>query len=71
MERSIFFEIRVPSGFMRFGLLSLSFCFQNINIGWPQQPPTEKVLKFNIIFHDSNKKYVLAKYQNKAEFKGL
>ena len=22
-------------------------------IGWPQQPPTEKVLKFNMIFHDS------------------
>ena len=26
------------------------------DIGWPQQPPTEKVLKFNMIFHDSTQK---------------
>jgi hypothetical protein len=25
-------------------------------MGWPQQPPTEKVLKFNMTFHDSTKK---------------
>ena len=30
-----------------------STSFQKINIGWPQQPPTEKLLKFNLIFHDS------------------
>jgi hypothetical protein len=30
-----------------------STSFQKISIGWPQQPPTEKVLKFNLIFHDS------------------
>ena len=29
---------------------------QKSNIGWPQQPPTEKLLKFNLIFHDSTKK---------------
>ena len=26
-------------------------------IDWPQQPPTEKVLKFNMIFHDSTKNH--------------
>ena len=30
-----------------------------------------KVLKFNMIFHDSTKKFVLSKHQNKAEFKDL
>ena len=30
--------------------------FQKNYIGWPQQPPTEKLLKFNMIFHDSTKK---------------
>jgi hypothetical protein len=39
----------------------LEFCvsstsFQKSNIIWPQQPPTEKLLKFNLIFHDSTKK---------------
>ena len=29
-----------------------STSFQKNDIGWPQQPPTEKVLKFNMIFHD-------------------
>ena len=33
-----------------------STCFQKINISWPQQPPTEKVLKLNMTFHDSTKK---------------
>ena len=33
-----------------------SICFQKSNIDWPQQPPTEKVLKLNMIFHDSTKK---------------
>ena len=30
-----------------------SICFQKSNIGWLQQPLTEKVPKFNTIFHDS------------------
>ena len=34
-------------------ILVSSICFQKSNIDWPQQPPTEKVLEFNIIFHDS------------------
>ena len=48
-----------------------STIFQKRNIGWPQQPPSEKVLKFNLIFHDSTKKIVFSKDQNKAEFKNL
>ena len=39
----------------------LEFCvsltsFQKSDKGWPQQPPTEKLLKFNLIFHDSTQK---------------
>jgi hypothetical protein len=41
------------------------------DIGWPQQPPTEKVLKFNMIFHDYNQKNFFSKHKNKAEFKCL
>ena len=33
-----------------------STSFQKNDIGWPQQPPTEKVLKLNMIFHDSTPK---------------
>jgi hypothetical protein len=44
--------------------------FQKGNIGWPQQPPTEKLLKFNLTFHDSTKTF-FSKHQNKAEFKNL
>ena len=38
--------------------------FQNRNIGWPHQSPTEKLLKFNLIFHDSTKRPFLSKHQN-------
>ena len=48
-----------------------STSFQKSNIGWPKQPPTEKVLKFNMIFHDSTKKLSFSKHQCKAEFKNL
>ena len=40
-------------------------------IGWPQQPPTEKLLEFNMIFHDSIPNSFFSKHQNKAEFKNL
>jgi hypothetical protein len=30
-----------------------STSFQKSSIGWPQQPLAEKVIKFNLIFHDS------------------
>jgi hypothetical protein len=38
------------------GICVSSTSFQKNYIGWPQQPPTEKVLKFNMIFHDSTQK---------------
>jgi hypothetical protein len=46
----------------------LEFCvsstnFQKSDMGWPQQPPTEKLLKFNLIFHDSTKKLSFSKHQ--------
>ena len=41
-----------------------STSFQKSNIGWPQQPPTEKLLKLNLIFHDSTKKLFFSKHQN-------
>ena len=45
--------------------------FQKTNISWPQQPPTEKVLNFNMIFHDSTKKIVFQNIKNKVVFKNL
>ena len=45
--------------------------FQKSDIGWPQQPPTEKLLKLNLKFHDSIKKLSFSKHQCKAEFKNL
>ena len=45
--------------------------FQKSNIAWPQQPRTEKLPKFNIIFHDSNPKNFFSKHKNKAESKFL
>ena len=45
----------VPSGFRRFGHLSFLNQFSKNNIGWPQQPLTEKVLISvkNWIFDDT------------------
>ena len=48
-----------------------SICFQKSNIDRPQQPPAEKVLKFNMIFHDSTKNNFSSKHKNKVEFKCL
>ena len=45
--------------------------FQKNDIGWPQQPPTEKMLRFNMIFHDSTNKNCFSKHKNEAEFKSL
>ena len=36
-------------------ILVSSTSFQKIDIGWPQQPWTKKVVNFNVIFHESNK----------------
>ena len=48
-----------------------STSFQRYDIGWPQQPLTEKVLKFNKILHDSTTKKVVSKHKIKAESKCL
>ena len=49
----------------------LSTSFQKSNIGWPQQPLTERVLKFNMIFPYSTPIFFSSKHQSKAEFKNL
>ena len=48
-----------------------SSSFQKSSIGWPQQPLTEKLLKFNLTFHDCIPKIIFFKHQNKAKFKNL
>jgi hypothetical protein len=45
--------------------------FQKNYIGWPQQPPTENMLIFNMTFHDTTQKYFFSNHKNKAEFKCL
>ena len=42
--------------FWGLGIWVSSIRFWKSNIGWPQQPPTEKLLKFNMSFHDYVKK---------------
>ena len=59
----------VASGGYKFWVSWISF--QKSNISWPQQPPTGKALKFNLIFHDSTKINFVSKHQNKAEFENL
>ena len=44
-----------------------STSFQKNDIGWPQQPPTEKVLKFNWIFHDSTPKIIFSKLVDETQ----
>ena len=48
-----------------------STSFQINDNGWPQQPRTEKVLKFHMIFHDSTQKNFFSNNKNKGEFKCL
>ena len=45
--------------------------FSKNDISWPPQPLTEKVLKFNMILHDSTPKKVVSKHKIKAESKCL
>ena len=47
--------------------MSFINAFSKCNIGWPRQPQTERVTKFNLIFHDSTYNYFF-KHQNKAIF---
>ena len=48
-----------------------STSFQKNDMSWPQQPLTEKVQKFNMIFHDPTQEFFFSKHENKAEFKCL
>ena len=57
----------VASGGLHICVSSTSF--QKNDISWPQQPPTEKVLKFKMIFQGSMQIFFFSKHQNKAEFK--
>ena len=50
------------------GIWVSSTRFKKSNIGWPQQPLTEKVLKFNIGFHDSVKNFFFSKHENRIIF---
>ena len=52
----------VDGGLGGFTIWVSSTSFQKSSIGWPQQPLTEMVLKFNLIFHDSNPKKIF--FQN-------
>ena len=45
--------------------------FQKSDIGWPRQPPTENMLRFNMIFFMIPPNIFFSKHQNKAEFKDL
>jgi hypothetical protein len=45
--------------------------FKKSNIGWPQQPQTEKVLKFKMVFCVSTPNSIFSKHQNKAEIQNL
>ena len=59
---------QVASGGLHFCVSLTSF--QKYDIGWLQQPPTEKVLKFNWYFMILPKQIVFfSKNKNKAEFK--
>ena len=49
----------------------LSNSFLKSNVVWPQQPPTEKVLKFKGIFPDSTQNFFFSKNPNKAEFNDM
>ena len=66
-----FIELWCVVGSGDFKILVLSTSFQKSNIGWPEQPPTKKVLKLNLVFHDSTEKCFSSKPQSKAEFKNL
>ena len=57
------------SGFRRFGHLSLINHLSKKEHWLASQPPTEKVLTFNMIYYDST--IFFSKYHNKAELKNL
>ena len=66
-----FIELRCPVASGGLHICVLSTSFQKNDISWPPQPLTEKVQKFNMIFHDSTPKNFFSKHKNKTEFKCL
>ena len=66
-----FFELWWMVGLGGFTIWVLSSSFQKNSIGWPHQPPTEKVLKFNGIFRDSTQNFFFSKHPNIAEFNDM
>ena len=44
---------------------------QKTDVSWPQQPLSEEVQKFNMIFHDSTQNNFFSNIKNKAAFKCL
>ena len=65
------FCLEVVLEFWDWIFLGMTTSFQKSNIDWPQQPPTEKLPKFNIIFYDSTPKNFFSKHKNKVESKFL
>ena len=57
----------VGSGGLEIWVLSTSF--QKSNIGWPQQPLTERVLKFDMNFHDSTETFFFQKIKVKPNLR--
>ena len=53
-------------GFLSSGNLCLIHHLKLFDLTHPQRPPTEKVLKFNISFDDSVKRFFFSKHQNKV-----
>ena len=51
--------------------LGTTTLFSKNNVSWPQQPRTEKVLNFNMLFHDSTPLKSFSKHQNKDDIKNL
>ena len=58
-------------GSRSFTICVYSTSFQKSSMDWPQQPPKEKVLEFNRIFHDSTQNIFFSKHPNKAEFNDM
>ena len=66
-----FFELWWLVGSGGFTIWVSSTSFEKSSISWPQQPPTEKVLNFNVIFCDSTQNFFVSKHPNKAEFNDM
>ena len=61
-----FDDISLVACSQRLPICVSSTSFQKSSIGWPQQPLTEKLLKYFIILPSKN---IFAMQQNKAQFK--